>query len=70
MRSRGDVVVVSAPVTNASATLRSFYVDDPDGVPIEFVERLKHVDYAADAPPRRMALAVPFAAEGDADGRL
>ncbi len=38
---RGDVVITSAIVANARGTIRSFYVTDPDGVPVEFVERLK-----------------------------
>ena len=38
--ARGNVAITSAIVTNARSTIRSFYVKDPDGVPIEFVERL------------------------------
>jgi catechol 2,3-dioxygenase-like lactoylglutathione lyase family enzyme len=37
---RGDVPITSPIVTNERATIRSFYVADPDGVPVEFVERL------------------------------
>ncbi len=33
----GDVVVTSA-VTDIAGGARSFYVDDPDGVPVEFVQ--------------------------------
>jgi catechol 2,3-dioxygenase-like lactoylglutathione lyase family enzyme len=38
--ARGDVPITSEIVTNASGTIRSFYVADPDGAPVEFVERL------------------------------
>jgi catechol 2,3-dioxygenase-like lactoylglutathione lyase family enzyme len=38
--TRGDVAITSAIVTNARSTIRSFYVKDPDGMPVEFVERL------------------------------
>jgi catechol 2,3-dioxygenase-like lactoylglutathione lyase family enzyme len=38
--ARGDVPITSPIVTNARGTIRSFYVTDPDGVPVEFVERL------------------------------
>lgn len=34
---RGDVVITSA-VTKIAAGARSFYVNDPDGVPVEFVQ--------------------------------
>jgi catechol 2,3-dioxygenase-like lactoylglutathione lyase family enzyme len=34
---RGDVVVTSE-VTDIAAGARSFYVEDPDGVPVEFVQ--------------------------------
>jgi catechol 2,3-dioxygenase-like lactoylglutathione lyase family enzyme len=42
---RGDVTITSPVVNNASGTLRSFYVEDPDGVPVEFLQRLRLVDY-------------------------
>jgi len=35
----GGANVTSEIVTNAAATISSFYVADPDGVPIEFVEQ-------------------------------
>jgi catechol 2,3-dioxygenase-like lactoylglutathione lyase family enzyme len=35
LRRRGDVTITSE-ITELSATTRSFYVEDPDGVPIEF----------------------------------
>lgn len=35
--ARGDVVITSA-LTNIVAGARSFYVEDPDGVPVEFVQ--------------------------------
>jgi catechol 2,3-dioxygenase-like lactoylglutathione lyase family enzyme len=38
--TRSDIAITSAIVTNARGTIRSFYVEDPDGVPVEFVERL------------------------------
>jgi catechol 2,3-dioxygenase-like lactoylglutathione lyase family enzyme len=38
--ARGDVEITSPIVPNQSGTIRSFYVADPDGVPVEFVERL------------------------------
>jgi catechol 2,3-dioxygenase-like lactoylglutathione lyase family enzyme len=38
--ARGDVEITSPIVQNHSGTIRSFYVSDPDGVPVEFVERL------------------------------
>jgi len=38
--ARGDVDITSPIVPNQSGTIRSFYVADPDGVPVEFVERL------------------------------
>jgi catechol 2,3-dioxygenase-like lactoylglutathione lyase family enzyme len=34
---RGDVTITS-DVTDIAAGARSFYVDDPDGVPVEFVQ--------------------------------
>lgn len=34
---RGDVTITSG-VTDIAAGARSFYVDDPDGVPVEFVQ--------------------------------
>jgi catechol 2,3-dioxygenase-like lactoylglutathione lyase family enzyme len=37
--ARGDVAITSAIVANARGTIRSFYAADPDGVPVEFVER-------------------------------
>jgi len=37
--ARGDVKITSDIVDNQSRTIRSFYVTDPDGVPVEFVER-------------------------------
>jgi catechol 2,3-dioxygenase-like lactoylglutathione lyase family enzyme len=40
LRGRGDVEITSEIVPNQSGTIRSFYVVDPDGVPVEFVERL------------------------------
>ena len=36
----GDVEITSPIVPNQSGTIRSFYVADPDGMPLEFVERL------------------------------
>jgi len=38
--ARGDVEITSEIVPNQSGTIRSFYVNDPDRVPVEFVERL------------------------------
>ncbi|HLY56110.1 MAG TPA: VOC family protein [Stellaceae bacterium] len=38
--ARGDVPITSPIVINDRRTIRSFYVADPDGVPVEFVERL------------------------------
>jgi catechol 2,3-dioxygenase-like lactoylglutathione lyase family enzyme len=38
--ARGDVEITSPIVKNQTGTIRSFYVADPDGVPVEFVERL------------------------------
>jgi catechol 2,3-dioxygenase-like lactoylglutathione lyase family enzyme len=38
--ARGDVPVTSGLITNATETLRSFYTEDPDGMPVEFLERL------------------------------
>lgn len=40
LAAQGDVPIRSGLVVNASKTLRSFYVGDPDGVPVEFLERL------------------------------
>ncbi len=40
IEARGDVEVTSPTVTNQRGTIRSFYVADPDGVPVEFVERM------------------------------
>jgi len=40
LTSDGHVRVTSPIITNASGTIRSFYVADPDGVPVEFVESL------------------------------
>jgi len=36
--ARGDVTITSA-ITDIIAGARSFYVEDPDGVPVEFVQR-------------------------------
>jgi catechol 2,3-dioxygenase-like lactoylglutathione lyase family enzyme len=41
VQARGDVAITSGIITNACGTIRSFYVDDPDGVPVEFVETLE-----------------------------
>jgi len=41
IETAGSAPITSAIITNAAATLRSFYVADPDGVPVEFVEMLK-----------------------------
>jgi hypothetical protein len=40
IEQRGDVEITSELIVNASKTLRSFYVNDPDGVPVEFLEKL------------------------------
>jgi len=40
LAARGDVELTSPIVMNHAATIRSFYAVDPDGVPVEFVERL------------------------------
>jgi catechol 2,3-dioxygenase-like lactoylglutathione lyase family enzyme len=40
LSARGDAEITSEIVPNQSGTIRSFYVNDPDGVPVEFVERL------------------------------
>lgn len=40
VRALGDVTITSGLITNASNTLRSFYTEDPDGMPVEFLERL------------------------------
>ena len=40
VQQRGDVEITSGLVINASKTLHSFYVNDPDGVPVEFLERI------------------------------
>jgi len=40
LTSNGEVRITSSIITNASGTIRSFYIADPDGVPIEFVESL------------------------------
>jgi catechol 2,3-dioxygenase-like lactoylglutathione lyase family enzyme len=45
LTSQRHVRITSPVITNASGTIRSFYISDPDGVPIEFVEPL------AAAPP-------------------
>jgi len=37
----GRAVITSPLITNAAGTIRSFYVADPDGMPVEFVETLK-----------------------------
>lgn len=44
---RRDIAITSPLIDNASGTLRSFYVADPDGVPVEFLQRLRQVDYHA-----------------------
>jgi catechol 2,3-dioxygenase-like lactoylglutathione lyase family enzyme len=40
LSARGDVEITSPIVANQSGTIRSFYIADPDGVPVEFVERV------------------------------
>ena len=40
LKARGDVLITSDLIVNGSKTLHSFYVEDPDGVPVEFLERL------------------------------
>ncbi len=40
LTSQGGVRITSAIITSASKKIRSFYIADPDGVPIEFVETL------------------------------
>jgi len=40
LTARTDVAITSPIVRNESGTIKSFYVADPDGVPVEFVERL------------------------------
>jgi catechol 2,3-dioxygenase-like lactoylglutathione lyase family enzyme len=40
LTARGDVEITSPIVQNKAGTIRSFYVADPDGVPVEFVQRI------------------------------
>ena len=40
LTSQGGVRITSAIITSASNKIKSFYIADPDGVPIEFVEPL------------------------------
>jgi catechol 2,3-dioxygenase-like lactoylglutathione lyase family enzyme len=37
---QGGVRITSGIITSASKKIRSFYIADPDGVPVEFVEEL------------------------------
>jgi catechol 2,3-dioxygenase-like lactoylglutathione lyase family enzyme len=40
LTSQPGVRITSAIITSASNKIKSFYIADPDGVPIEFVEPL------------------------------
>jgi catechol 2,3-dioxygenase-like lactoylglutathione lyase family enzyme len=40
LRQRGDVVITSGLVQIAP-NMRSFYTEDPDGVPVEFLQRME-----------------------------
>jgi catechol 2,3-dioxygenase-like lactoylglutathione lyase family enzyme len=40
LTSQGGVRITSALITSANNKIKSFYIADPDGVPIEFVEQL------------------------------
>ncbi len=40
LTSLGGSNITSPVITNANNTIKSFYIKDPDGVPIEFVESL------------------------------
>jgi len=41
LTSQTGVRITSPIITSANKTIRSFYIADPDGVPIEFVEELE-----------------------------
>jgi glyoxylase I family protein len=43
LRAGGDVEITSEP-TQVSPTMLSFYTRDPDGVPVEFLERTEPVE--------------------------
>jgi catechol 2,3-dioxygenase-like lactoylglutathione lyase family enzyme len=38
LRQRGDVKITSE-IVQIARTMRSFYIEDPDGVPVEFLQR-------------------------------
>jgi catechol 2,3-dioxygenase-like lactoylglutathione lyase family enzyme len=40
LRARGDVIITSGIVPIAR-NMRSFYTEDPDGVPVEFLQRIQ-----------------------------
>lgn len=40
IKARGDVKI-SNPVSNIGPSLRGFYVEDPDGLPVEFVQTVE-----------------------------
>jgi glyoxylase I family protein len=44
LTSHGHVRVTSPLITNAAGTIKSFYIADPDGVPIEFFEPLAEIE--------------------------
>jgi len=40
VKARGDVKITS-PLTTMGSSLRGFYTEDPDGIPVEFVQTTK-----------------------------
>jgi hypothetical protein len=40
VKARGDVKITT-PINQMGSALRGFYTEDPDGLPVEFVQSMK-----------------------------